>query len=136
MAIAKWSTPAAGTSIAGTALNSLANNATSAVMTFDNSTARNLYARVVISLGSISPTTGGSITLRYVGHDSGAEDVTPSLESYTMALTTTTSTNKVIVEMARLYPFADGFVLVNNSGAALNASGNTVTVIPYGEDIA
>lgn len=135
MAVAKWSTPATGTSIAGTALNSLANNATSAVMTFDNSTARNLYARVVIVLGSITPTTGGSITLRYVGHDSGAEDVTGTLESYTLALTTTTSAKKSIIEMVRLYPFSDGFVLVNNSGATLNASGNSITVIPYGEDI-
>lgn len=135
MAVAKWSTPAAGTSIASTALNSLANGSTSAVMTYDNSTARNLYARVVIALGSITPTTGGSITLRYVGHDSGAEDVTGTLESYVLALTTTTSAKKSIIEMVRLYPFSDGFVLVNNAGVALNASGNSITVIPYGEDI-
>lgn len=135
MSLATWGAPGSASSIAGTALDSLANGSTSAVMTYNNSTARALYARVVIVLGSITPATGGSITLRYVSHDSGAEDVTATLESYTMALTTTTSTKKVIIPMVRLYPFNDGFVLANNSGVAFAASGNSINVIPYGEDI-
>lgn len=136
MATAKWSTPVTATNIASTALNSLANGSTSSVMTYDNSTNRNLYARLTLDLGSITPTSGGSVTLRYVGRYSGtAEDITTGLESYTLPLTTTTSAKKVIFEMVRLYPFSDGFVLVNNSGVALAASGNTLNLEAFSEEV-
>lgn len=136
MAVAKWSTTVAATNIAGTALNSLANGSTSAVMTYDNSTNRNLYARLTLDLGSITPATGGSVTLRYVGRYSGnAEDITSGLETYTLPLTTTTSAKKVIFEMVRLYPFADGFVVVNNAGVAFAASGNTLNLEAFSEDV-
>lgn len=136
MATAKWSTPVTATNIAGTALNSLANGSTSSVMTYDNSTNRNLYARLTLDLGSITPTSGGSITIRYVGRYSGtAEDITTGLESYTLPLTTSTSAKKVIFEMIRLYPFSDGFVLVNNAGVALAASSNTLNLEAFSEEV-
>lgn len=136
MATAKWSTPVTATNIAGTALNSLANGSTSSVMTYDNSTNRNLYARLTLDLGSITPTSGGSITIRYVGRYSGtAEDITTGMESYTLPLTTTTSAKKVIFEMIRLYPFSDGFVLVNNAGVALAASSNTLNLEAFSEEV-
>ena len=136
MAVAKWSTTVAATNIASTALNSLANGSTSSVMTYDNSTNRNLYARLTLDLGSITPATGGSVTLRYVGRYSGtAEDITSGLETYTLPLTTTTGAKKVIFEMVRLYPFADGFVIVNNSGVAFAATGNTLNLEAFSEDV-
>lgn len=136
MAVAKWSTTVAASNIAGTALNSLANGSTSSVMTYDNSTNRNLYARLTLDLGSFTPATGGSVTIRYVGRYSGtAEDITAGLESYTLPLTTTTSAKKVIFEMVRLYPFSDGFVVVNNSGSTFAATGNTLNVEAFSEDV-
>lgn len=136
MATAKWSTSIAATNIAGAALNSLANGSTSSIMTYDNSSNRNLYARLTLDLGSITPAAGGSVTLRYVGRYSGtAEDITTGLESYVLPLTTTTSVKKVIFEMVRLYPFSDGFVLLNNSGVAFAASGNTLNLEAYNEDV-
>lgn len=136
MATAKWSATVTATNIAGTALNSLANGSTSSVMTYDNSTNRNLYARLTLDLGSFTPATGASVTLRYVGRYSGtAEDITSGLETYTLPLTTTTSAKKVIFEMVRLYPFSDGFVIVNNSGTAFAASGNTLNLEAFSEDV-
>lgn len=136
MATAKWAAPRTATNIAGTAANSLANGSTSARMAYDNSTNRDLYARVTIDLGSITPTTGGSITLRYVGRYSGADEgIVSSLESYTALLTSGASAKKVIFEMVRLYPFDGGFALVNNSGVTLASSGNTINVEGYNEDV-
>lgn len=136
MAVAKWAAPRAASSVAGTALNSLANGSTTARMAYDNGTNRDLYARVTVDLGSITPSTGGSITLRYLSRYSGAdEDIVTSLESYTALLTTTTGAKKVIFGMVRLYPFDGGFVLRNDSGVTLNASGNTINVEGYNEDV-
>lgn len=137
MSTAKWATPGTELSIAGTALNSLANAANSARMAHDNSSNLDLYARVTVELGSITPGAGGSITLRYLGRRStNDEDIVSSLESYQALLASGAGTKRVIFEMVRLYPFAAGFVLTNNSGVTLNASGNAMYVQPYNESIA
>ena len=137
MAVAKWATPGTETSIAGTALNGLASGSTAARMGYDNSTNLDLYARVTVALGSITPATGASVTLRYIGTRSGtAEDVTVGLESYTALIATGTAAKQIIFEMVRLYPFADGFVLVNNTGVALASSGNAIYVQPFNESVA
>lgn len=139
MSVAKWNTPSAESSnIAGTALNSLGNGSVSARMGYDNSAALNLYARVVVELGSITPTTGGTITLRYLGRrvTGGVdEDSTASLEGYVATLSSGASAKRAIFEMVRLYPFNDGFVILNGSGVAFAASGNAVYVQPYNEQV-
>jgi hypothetical protein len=137
MAVVKWTLPGTETNVAGTALNSLANGSNSARMAYDNSTARELYARVTVELGSITPSAGGSITLRYLGRRSGTdEDITTGLESYTMPLASGAGAKRVIFQMVRLYPYDGGFVVTNNSGVTLNATGNSLFVQPFGEDIA
>lgn len=136
MSTAKWSTPGSEVEIGGSALNSLASSSTSARMAYNNSTNRDLYARVVVELGSISPGTGASITLRYLGRRSGSDEtITTGLESYTLPLGTTSGTKRLIFEMVRIYPFDGGFVVTNNSGTTLPASGNAVYVQPFNEDI-
>jgi hypothetical protein len=136
MSTAKWATPGTEVSIAGTALDSLANGSTSARMAHDNSTNLDLYARVTVELGSITPATGGSITLRYLGRRStNDENIVTSLESYQALLSSGASAKRAIFEMVRLYPFAAGFVLTNNSGVALAASSNAINVQPYNESI-
>jgi hypothetical protein len=136
MATAKWSTPGTEGSIHASQLNSLANGSTSARMAYDNSTALSLYGKVSVVLGSLTPTAGGSITLRALNRRSTTdEEITDSLESYTGLLTTTASAKLVIFPLVRLYPFVMGFVLRNDAGVALAASGNDVVVQAYGEDI-
>jgi hypothetical protein len=138
MAVVKWTTPGSETNVAGSALNSLANGSNSARMAYDNSTTRDLYARVTVELGSITPSAGGSITLRYLGRrptGSVDEDITAGLESYTMPLVSSAGTRRVIFQMVRIYPYDGGFVITNNSGVTLNASGNSVFVQTYNEDV-
>jgi len=70
MAVAKWATPSTRSSnLASTTLNSIANGAETSAISYDNSTNRDLYGSVTIKLGSITPATGGSITLRVTLND-------------------------------------------------------------------
>lgn len=137
MAVAKWSSLGSETALTVT-INSLANGSTSTRMGYDNSTSRDFYARVTVELGSITPSAGGSITLRYLGRrptGSADEDSTTGLESYTMPLSSGASAKRVIFQMVRLYPYDGGFVITNNAGVALAASGNNVYVQPFNEDV-
>lgn len=142
MAIAKWATPSAQSSnFAGTTLNSLANGSTSAFVTYDNSTNRDLYGVVVVKLGSFNATAGASITLRaYTTANAGA-DVPDDIgsvgggEVYTEPLTVGTSAKVAVFRMVRLYPFSMRMQITNNGGNSFAASGNSITVQPYNEDV-
>jgi hypothetical protein len=136
MAIAKWS--ALGTrsgNLAGTTLNSLANGSESSRVTYDNSTTRDLYGFVTIKLGSITPTAGGSITLRVTASDGTDLGDAVGGDLYTMPLTTGASAKIVNVPMLRLYNASLRFSIINNAGVALAASGNEIYVTPYNEDV-
>jgi hypothetical protein len=138
MAVAKWAAPGARSSnLAGAALNSLANNSASAALAYNNSAARDLYAAVTVKLGSITPTTGGSVTLRvYAGDGTDAPDLNGgAFDSYTAALTTGASAKVVTFPMVRLYPFPCTLQVVNNAGVSTAAAGNEVYVTPYNEDV-
>jgi hypothetical protein len=143
MATAKWS--AAGTessNIAGTALNSLANGGLSAILAdIDNATGKNLNIRFWIKLGSLTPTTGGSITVRLVckrGSTYVTRNATVSLgEGQTIPLTTTTEAKEVSSCAMRLPgPFVIGVEIVNNAGVSLAASGNEVYYQIWDEEVA
>lgn len=141
MATAKWATPSArGSNIAGTTLNSLGNGSTSAFITHDNSTNIDLYATVTVKLGSITPSTGGSITLRvYATDGTDTPDDTGSVgggDAYTEPLTTSTGAKVAVFRMVRLYPFSMRLQVTNNSGATLASSGNEIYVRPYNESVA
>src|SRR5215218_2826395 len=121
MATAKWATPSAvGSNILSTTADSLANGSTSAFVEHDNSTNLDLYASVELDLGSLTPTTGASITLRnFCSHGTSDPDNTGSVgggDAYTQTLTTTTGAKKVIFPMVRLYPSPNQFCLTNNAG--------------------
>lgn len=136
MAIAKWSTPSARSSnFAGTTLNSLANAAESNVVTYDNSTNLNLYGVVTLKLGSITPTAGGSVTIRATLSDGTDNSDRIGGDLYVVPLTSGASAKVVMVNMVRLYPFSMRFSVVNNAGVALAASGNELYVRPFNEDI-
>lgn len=137
MAVAKWSAPSSRSSnLAGATLNSLANGSESSRVTYDNTTTRSLYGFVTVKLGSITPSTGGSITLRVTSADgTDLGDAAVNGDLYTMALTSGSSAKIVNIPMVRLYPFALRFSVINNSGVALASSGNEIYVTEFNEDV-
>ena len=138
MAVAKWAAPGSRSgNLAGTTFNSLANGSAGSAISYDNSTARDLYAAVTVKLGSLTPATGGSITLRvYAGDGTDTPDLNGGpFDSYVAPLTTTTGAKVAIIPMVRLYPFPVTLQIVNNAGVSTAASGNELYVRPYNEDV-
>lgn len=136
MAVAKWAAPSARSSnLAGTTLNSLANAGESAVVTYDNSTARDLYGVVTVRLGSITPAAGGSITLRVTLNDGTDTADRAGGDLYVVPLTSGASAKVAVVNMVRLYPFSMRLSVVNNAGVVFAASGNELYVRPWNEDV-
>lgn len=141
MATAKWATPSAqGSNIASTTLDSLANGSTSTRVTHDNSSNLDLYASVLVNLGSFTSTTGASITLRvYSAQSSDVPDDTGSVgggDTYTQPITVGASAKVVVFPMVRLYPESLRLQITNSAGAAFAGSSNSIKVRPYGESIA
>lgn len=138
MAVAKWSTPSTRSSnLAGTTFNTLANGSAGSAITYDNSGNKDLYGIVTVKLGSLTPATGGSITLRvYAGDGTDTPDLNGgSFDTYTAALTTGASAKVVTFPMVRLYPFSLRLQVVNNAGVSTAASGNELFVTPFNEDV-
>lgn len=143
MATAKWATPSAqGSNIASTTLDSKSDGVTTAQVTYDNSTLLDLYANVEVDLGSITPGTGGSITLRVFATANGGASVPDDIgsvgggDAYTMPLKAGASAKIVIFPMVRLYPFSMRLQVTNNSGTTTAASGNAIKVQPFNESVA
>lgn len=143
MATAKWATPSAqGSNIASTTLDSLANGSTSSFVTYDNSTNLDLYASVEIDLGSLTTTTGASLTLRVfatAGSGPAVPDATGSVgggDTYAIPLTVGAGAKVAIIPMIRLYPFSMRLSVTNNSGVALAASSNAIKLQPFNESVA
>jgi hypothetical protein len=136
MAVAKWAAPGSRSSnFAGTTLNSLANGSESAVVTYDNSSNRNLYGAVTIKLGSITPSAGGSVTLRVTVSDGTDTADKAAGDLYTAQLLSGASAKVIVLPMVRIYPFSLRFSLINNSGVTLASSSNEMYVTPYNEDV-
>ena len=138
MAVAKWSTPSTrSTNLAGTTFDARANGTAGSAINFDNSGNKDLYGIVTVKLGSLTPLTGGSITLRvYSGDGTDMPDLNGgSFDTYVEGLTTTVSAKVVIFKMIRVYPFPLMFQIVNNAGVSTAASGNELYIRTYNEDV-
>ena len=136
MAIAKWATPSArSANFASTTLNSLANAGESTAVTYDNSTNRDLYGVITIKLGSITPSTGGSITVRVTLNDGTDTADRIGGDQYVIPLTSGASAKIAVVNMARLYPYSMRISVINNAGVAFAASGNELYIRPWNEDV-
>jgi hypothetical protein len=136
MAIAKWATPSTRSSnFASTTLNSLANGGESNVVTYDNSTNRDLYGIITVKLGSITPSTGGSITVRVTINDGTDTADRIGGDIYVIPLTSGTSAKVAVLNMIRLYPVSMRISVINNSGVTFNASGNEIYIRPWNEDV-
>ena len=138
MAVAKWATPGTRSSnLAGTTFNTLASGSAGAAINFDNSGNKDLNGIVTVKLSSLTPVTGGSITLRvYSGDGIDLPDLNGgSFESYTEGLTTTTGPKCVTFKMIRVYPFPLIFQVVNTSGVSFPSSGNEFYIRTFNEEI-
>ena len=136
MSIAKWATPSTRSSnILSTVFNSLANGSETATVTYDNSTNKDLYGTITIKLGSITPSTGGSITLRVTLNDGTDTADKIGGDLYTVPLTSGASAKVAVLNMIRLYPYSLRFSIINNSGVTTAATGNELYVRPWNEDI-
>lgn len=136
MAVAKWSSNSGRSSnILSSAADSLANGSESAVVTYDNTSLRNLYAAATIKLGNFNSTTGGSVSLRLTLNDGTDTGNKVGGDVYVVPLVPGSAAKINIIPMVRLYPFSIRFSLVNNAGATLPASGNELYMIPYNEDV-
>lgn len=141
MADAKWGAQGAQNSnIASTTLDSLANGSSSTRITYDNSANLDLYASVLVNLGSFTSTTGASITLRvYSAQSSDVPDDTGSVgggEIYVQPITVGASAKVVVFPMIRLYPESMRLQITNNGGAAFASSSNSIKVRSFSESIA
>lgn len=136
MAIAKWATPSSrSANFASTTLNSLANGSESSVVTYDNSSNRDLYGAVTIKLGSITPATAGTISLRVTINDGTDTADRAAGDVYPVTLNSGASAKVAIIPLVRLYPFSLRFSVINNAGVSLAASGNELYVRPFNEDV-
>lgn len=142
MAIAKWAAPSARSSnIAGAAINSLATGSETSstnAISYDNGTKLDLQAMVTIKLASLTPATGGSISLRvYSGDGADVPDIGGGeRDEYVLPLASGTGVKTVTFKMVRLYPFSNmRFTVVNNAGVTLAASGHEFFIRPYNEDV-
>jgi hypothetical protein len=136
MAIVKWSTPGTRSSnIAGSTLNSIATGSETAVVTYDNSTNKDLYGVLVVKLGSITPSTGGSITVRVTLNDGTDTADKIGGDLYVIPLTSGASAKVAVANMIRLYPFSMRISIVNNAGVTTAASGNELYITAFNEDV-
>lgn len=140
MATAKWDAPGSRSSnLASTTLDSLANGSASSFITYDNSTARDLYLTVTLKLGSLNPTTGATVTLAVFTTDgTDTPDNTTSVgggERYTEPVTTGSGA-KVVNFRVRGHPYSMRFSLVNNTNVSLAASSNELYARPHNEAVA
>lgn len=134
MPVATWGTPRTRSdNRASTVLNSLANGSESAVMTYDNSSNKDLYGAVTIKLGSITPSAGGSITLRVTMSDGTDTADKAAGDRYPVELLSGASAKVIVIPLVRLYPFSMRLSVVNNSGVTLASSGNELYVTGYNE---
>jgi hypothetical protein len=140
MATAKWATPGTRSAdLSGSVLNvagGIANGAETGTMTYDNSTARDLYGTVTIKLASLTPTTGASVTLR-VQYNDGTDAPNGKFggDLYTSLVLTGTGTKTVMFNMVRLYPYSMLFSVINNTGTTIPATGNNFYVRPWNEEV-
>jgi len=140
--IGKWNTPRAVATVMSTELNSLANGSqASSSATYANQTNLDLYADIEVLLASLSPSTGAYISLYVLesidGTNFPAQSAADLRLTSTQLLctipigTTAATAQRVVVRNVLLPPAVFTLVLDNQTGVALNASGNTVKFAAY-----
>ncbi len=126
-----------------TELNSLANGSTSALSAeIDNSTTKYLYADIELSLASLTPTANGYVALylvptidgtNYPLFDTGTSPGTANNNYFVGSFMTKAAAAAQRIAMREIQLPAGKYKLAvyNGAGAALAASGNTLSWRPY-----
>lgn len=142
MATAKWGAPGSSTTILSTGLNALASGslATSSTTSIDNATALAVYADVEVNLASFTPGTGPYVDICfYYSYDgTNFEDQSVARTDCVVAspqMTTGASVKRIARMNIPIAPFKFYVGLVNRSGAALAATGNTVLIRTHNGDV-
>jgi hypothetical protein len=144
--IGKWNTPGTLTTVLSSGLNSLGTNTMSAASsTYANDTGLDLYCDVEVVLASLSPTSGAYVAV-YVwesvdGSNFPAQSDADLRLTSTQLLcilpigTTAATAQRVVARNILLPPAKIQFKLDNQAGVSLNASGNTVKILPYSTNL-
>lgn len=138
MATAKWAAPGSRSSdLSGSVLNvaSFTTGTESGTMTYDNSTAKDLYGTVTVKLASITSSVGGSITLRVQYVETDTPDGKFGGDLYTSLVKDGTGAKVIMFNMVRLYPYSMRFSVINNTGTTIASTGNNFYVRPWNEDV-
>jgi hypothetical protein len=130
------------TTVLSTGLNSLGNGTMSAASaTYANQTNLDLYCDIEVNLASLSPTAGAYVSIYVLAAVDGSNF--PAQSDADLRLTSTqllcvipigvtaTTAQRVAVRNLLLPPQPVQFKLDNQTGVALNASGNTVKIDAY-----
>lgn len=144
--IGKWNTPSSLVSVLTTELDSLANNAMSAASgAINNDTNLDMYGDLELNLGTLSPTAGGYVAVYIAEAADGTNYPAPSAADQrlqtnallcTFALSTTATTaQRLVARNVLLPPGKFKIYLDNQAGAAMNASGNTLKLLPYNTNL-
>ena len=135
MTTMQWTTPRTRSSnFLSTVADSLANGSESSVVTYDNSSNKDPYALLTLKLGSITPSTGGSVSIRITINDGTDTSDKVGGEIVLFALTSGASA-KVGIQKVNLPPFSLRMSVINNAGVTLASSSNELYVRPWNEEV-
>jgi len=136
MATAKWSAAVGETSnIAGTALDSKATGTTTFIADLDNTTLKSLYTSLWMDLGSITPGTGGSVTIQ-LRRKRSSTYADNAMEQNTQSPSTGASAKAMEFALRIPGPHVYGIYWVNNLGVTSAGSGNALYQNDHNEEVA
>jgi len=144
--IAKWNTPSSIVTVLSTELNSLADNAMSAASAaIDNGANLDQYVDIELVLAALSPAAGAYVSIYIAEAIDGTNYPAPSAADQrlqtnallcTFALSTTAATaQRLVARQIMIPPGKFKLYLDNQAGVALNASGNTLKMLPYNTNL-
>lgn len=140
--IGKWNTPTAAVTVLSTELNTLGIATMSAASTaIANQTNLDIYVDIEVNLASLSPTASAHVDLYIAEAVDGTNYPAPSSADMRLSLTqllctlpigtTAATAQRVVIRQVIIPPQTFKIILDNQTGVALNASGNTVKFLTY-----
>lgn len=138
MAEATWSTPSSATeAIATASLNSLANATAVTGAAIDNSSSKKLYMQLHLYLASanLSASTNPGIEIYLLVSQDGTnydDDDTVGTYALTIPVAATSATHRKVSGLIQIPPTKFKVKLLNQTGQAFAASGNTLYMTTFG----
>jgi hypothetical protein len=142
-ATGKYALSAVGlTTVLSTELDGLASGSMSAAgATFDNSVNQDLKVDIEVFLASLSPTAGSYVSIYIAESVDGSNFPAPSAADMRSSVThllaviptgtAASTTQRLVIRGIDIPPTKMKFYLDNQVTVGLNASGNTVKILPY-----